>query len=386
MELNQTQVKYPLSNRKFWKKIVSRTLLSSILLFILTAVLVIVLIGLGSEIIVTSYVLTSVLTGILFFVGFLFLLVIGPYAWYVNQYIQRYHYSLDENFITIRKGVFTPSEIHVQYQKIQDVYVDQDLLDRIFGIYDVHIASATVSSGIEAHIDGVSAASAEGLKNELLDKIQHRSVAQTTDQKTVATAQLSQSKELLAQNISSATYPISGRWLTGIILSTIFHFIYTLGIILVYFFFGLKDLNASDKIWVLLAGAIIAIGGILVRLIYNIIWKKNYYFEFQPEYIVLKQGVISREERHIQYSSIQNVTLKQRISDRVLGLCDVVIENASMGGGGMSLNTSQSRRMGIVGSNGIIIPGQLLENGKKLVEIVNKIAVDKNVNANPNGL
>ena len=58
-----------------------------------------------------------------------------------------------------------PAQIHVQYGKIQDVYVDQDLLDRILGIYDVHISSATYSSGIEAHIDGVDKVGAEGLKN-----------------------------------------------------------------------------------------------------------------------------------------------------------------------------------------------------------------------------
>lgn len=38
----------------------------------------------------------------------------------------------------------------------------------MMGFCDVHIASATMSSGMEAHIDGVDQATAEGLKAYLL--------------------------------------------------------------------------------------------------------------------------------------------------------------------------------------------------------------------------
>lgn len=302
----------------------------------------------------------------------------------MNVYIQRYYYSLDENFITIRKGVFTPTEIHVQYVKIQDVYVDQDLFDRMFGIYDVHIASATVSSGIEAHIDGVSAEFAEGLKNEILDKIQHRPT-QATVPAAGAPPAVAKMPATPVPSISSAQYPISTRWLYSIMLSTLIHAAYSLGLVIFYALFGLEELDSTSKVWVLFSILVLGVGGALFRLGYNIWWKKNYYFEFEPEYIVLKQGVISREERHIQYSSIQNVTLKQKISDRILGICDVVIENAAAGSVGvMAGMPAGGMPHGI--SNGIVIPGQMLSDGQKLVEIVNKVTVEKNVNLNPNGL
>lgn len=64
--------------------------------------------------------------------------------------------------------------IRFQHERIQDVYVDQDLLDRIFGLYDVHLSSATVSSGMEAHIDGVEKQAAEDLRNILLQTVQQR--------------------------------------------------------------------------------------------------------------------------------------------------------------------------------------------------------------------
>lgn len=52
--------------------------------------------------------------------------------------------------------------------------VDQDLLDRIFGLYDVHLSSATISSGFEAHIDGVEKPAADGLRQLLLKAVNEK--------------------------------------------------------------------------------------------------------------------------------------------------------------------------------------------------------------------
>ncbi|MEI7478082.1 MAG: hypothetical protein WCJ81_06425 [bacterium] len=59
------------------------------------------------------------------------LLYFVAYAVYIKTYIKRYYYAGEDYFITIKKGVFTTAEIHVQWGKIQDVYVDQDIVDRI---------------------------------------------------------------------------------------------------------------------------------------------------------------------------------------------------------------------------------------------------------------
>ena len=168
------QAQYPLSkSKKFWKKIITRTLLNIPFLLIL---------GLFGGMFVQFFTITASTNNGLIqpinfittdFGAFLILLIVSIiiYSLYYQAYINRYYYDCGPDFITIKKGVFAPSEIHVQYQKIQDVYVDQDIFDRMFGLYDVHIASATVTSGIEAHIDGVDADVAENLKNILLGKI-----------------------------------------------------------------------------------------------------------------------------------------------------------------------------------------------------------------------
>ena len=55
--------------------------------------------------------------------------------------------------------------------RLQDVYVDQDILDRIFGLYDVHVSSATIISGNLSHIDGLSKKNSESVKNLILSEI-----------------------------------------------------------------------------------------------------------------------------------------------------------------------------------------------------------------------
>jgi putative membrane protein len=157
-------------------------------------------------------------------------IMISINAWYIKTYIHRYYYDCNDQFVTIKKGVFAPTEIHVQYQKIQDVYVDQDLLDRFMGIYDVHIASATVTSGIEAHIDGVDQPVAESIKNFMLAKIQGGNIPAAGLQnpqgpQTPLPPQAPRPAPRFesAQNISSRTYPISGAWMFSATVGAAFY-------------------------------------------------------------------------------------------------------------------------------------------------------------------
>jgi len=93
---------------------------------------------------------------------------------YQRWYFAVYFYDLTEDHIIIKKGPIAPSEITIPYERIQDVYVDQDLFDRMFGLYDVHISSATFMSGIQAHIDGVEKPAADGLKTLMLQKMHEK--------------------------------------------------------------------------------------------------------------------------------------------------------------------------------------------------------------------
>ncbi|HEV2917100.1 MAG TPA: PH domain-containing protein [Candidatus Babeliales bacterium] len=80
-----------------------------------------------------------------------------------------------DGLLVIRKGVFTKKEITVPFERIQDVYIDQDLFDRLFGLYDVHISTATATSNIRAHIDGVEKKIAEEIRALILNKLKRKS-------------------------------------------------------------------------------------------------------------------------------------------------------------------------------------------------------------------
>lgn len=86
-------------------------------------------------------------------------------------YFFSYFYDVDDKNMHIRKGVVAKKEITLPFSRITDVYIDQDMLDVIFGLYDVHMSSPTEQSGRFAHIDGIDKRGAVQLRALLLDRI-----------------------------------------------------------------------------------------------------------------------------------------------------------------------------------------------------------------------
>ncbi len=380
------QMQYPLSPKKFWKKIFPN-LFTYFFLAIIPGLAIgfIVFLALGGG-------NGSSNGSILPYLGYAFVCTLISYAaiislnaWYIKTYIKRYYYDCSDQFVTIKKGVFTPTEIHVQYPKIQDVYVDQDFLDRLMGLYDVHIASATVTSGIEAHIDGVEKDVAEAIKNFLLAKIQGVSMSsgvptpgQPAGMAPAAPMPPRAASFQSTTKVSSDTFPISGAWTFSAIIGAFF---YSLLLTLIFGswigrlavdVFSSSSVNSTD------AGAILGYAFLLFlliffgRIIWVLIWKSSYYFEFLPDYILLRTGVISRSENHLPYKSIQNVTNKQGIIERMLGIATVSVENAAF----VTSNAPRSFSLGGRSSSrsaGIALIGQPKERAEQLNQLLNQI-------------
>lgn len=85
--------------------------------------------------------------------------------------MKHYFYDVNGKTLIIKKGVFSKNEISLPFNRLQDVYVDQDILDRMFGLYDVHVSSATFVSGWLSHIDGLNKKNSEIIKEMLLEDI-----------------------------------------------------------------------------------------------------------------------------------------------------------------------------------------------------------------------
>lgn len=164
---SKTREQFPLSPKKVIKKTISSTIVWIILLLVIYGFAAFMSIVLAKTI--GNYLgLITIAT-----FGLMFVIVLLAYL-YQQWYYNVYFYDLTTDYIVIRKGPITPKEITIPYERIQDVYVDQDILDRILGLYDVHLSSATVSSGMEAHIDGVGKQAADGLRALLLQTVGER--------------------------------------------------------------------------------------------------------------------------------------------------------------------------------------------------------------------
>ncbi|MFH7861090.1 MAG: PH domain-containing protein, partial [Candidatus Aenigmatarchaeota archaeon] len=151
---------FPLEKRKILKKSVSSTFWLSLFLAIATSVIY----PLGQ------------------FWGSLLLrfFPIFPVAFFLIKlvyetfYFKSYSYSDNEEILSLKKGVIKITEVTIPYKKVENVFVDQDLFDRIFKLYDVHLSTIGTVSQMELHIDGVSRETAEKLKNWLLNRIRVR--------------------------------------------------------------------------------------------------------------------------------------------------------------------------------------------------------------------
>ena len=126
----------------------------------------------------TSHALTNPLRPFLTYVTG----VVGPVILLVLAYIllvfifqcfyyRYYFYDFGKDGIVIKKGVISRAEVTIAFSKIQNVFVDQDILDRFLGLYDVHIETAGLGSLRAAHIDGVSRENSDKLREIILSKI-----------------------------------------------------------------------------------------------------------------------------------------------------------------------------------------------------------------------
>lgn len=125
---------------------------------------------------------------------FIFLILLIPFHFVWAEITQRsFHYSLDDQFLTIQQGIISKQNRHLPYGVIQNVLLERGFFDRIFGLAVLKIENAagaggnpvtiqwgtrgssqeTVgSSGNLVSIPGLKADDAGILKNLILQKIQ----------------------------------------------------------------------------------------------------------------------------------------------------------------------------------------------------------------------
>lgn len=82
----------------------------------------------------------------------------------------------------------------------------------------------------------------------------------------------------------------------------------------------------------------VVIGGFLVTLGYEVAYYRRFRYELTADTFDIRSGVLSRREREIPYSRIQNVDITSSVFQRLIGLAELNIETA---GGGSTEATLQ---------------------------------------------
>lgn len=172
--------------------------------------------------------------------------------------------------------------------------------------------------------------------------------------------------------ITEKSYPIRNIWLFKKILPIL--------ILPIYFTFltstdGELDFSLpSVFIFLLLLLIFTLILGI--PIIINVLRRAYFHYSFDEHFIVLHQGIISKQNRNVPYGRIQGLFINQGLFDRIFGLASLTLEDFS-GGGKSAINvdgyigSGKSRReaLGFVG-NKIHIPGLKKRDAEELKSII----------------
>jgi uncharacterized membrane protein YdbT with pleckstrin-like domain len=60
-----------------------------------------------------------------------------------------FHYFIENDFLTLKQGILAKQEKHIPYGVIQNIFIKQDLLDRVFGLTSLIIENASQGAGLE---------------------------------------------------------------------------------------------------------------------------------------------------------------------------------------------------------------------------------------------
>lgn len=184
--------------------------------------------------------------------------------------------------------------------------------------------------------------------------------------------------------ITEKDYPVQGLWIIKSIIRSLIVFI----IIAVFFYWSSgyensslweslsKDPELQIYFWIYIAA-------VPSSLILAILRRATFHYSIEPQFLTLRQGILSRQQRHIPYGVIQNLFVKQDLFDRIFGLASLAIENASQGGTnvgnqqeqkvfGLRIGNQRRQQTETVGFSGnkVSIPGLTKANAEILKGIV----------------
>lgn len=177
--------------------------------------------------------------------------------------------------------------------------------------------------------------------------------------------------------ITEKDYPIQELWIIKSVLSSLPGLIV---LVLLFFFPIYLSPEANFRLSFYIVAIVIFS---IYRTIVMILERATFHYFIERQFLILRQGIISKQERHIPYGVIQNLFVNQDIFDRIFGLASLTIENAAQGAGaqlapqeqklfGMRIGNQRKRQVEMAGfyKNKVSIPGLMKKSAEDLKEII----------------
>ena len=234
----------------------------------------------------------------------LFALAIFGTYWYQVLYYKSYYYDFREDSAEIAKGVITRATGHVRYAKIQNIFIDQDIWDRVLGL---------------------NKENADKLTAFLQNRLDRPGDKVVMPAQAVEKMQVNESSIDTGQEINRENTPMSKRI---IIKNTIISSLSSI-LLAIYIAMEMTSFGALQKI---VLGVFLLVIFFLGSFVFNKIWFKNLYFQFSDKSGVVRSRVIAQKESYVYYDRIQNINVNQDILERFFSLYSVIIETAGESG------------------------------------------------------
>lgn len=177
--------------------------------------------------------------------------------------------------------------------------------------------------------------------------------------------------------VTERTYPIRNIWLFK---QAIFTFVPFAVLIVVLFLLNSSDsqtrvTNANTHIFLSPYVFLFAIFT-LVSVFTTALRRSRFHYSLEEKFIVLHQGIITKQNRNVAYGVIQGVFVNQSLFDRIFGLASLTFEDFSNHGrsamsssGSVKSGKSSREAIGFVG-NKIHIPGLKKKDAEELKTVI----------------
>lgn len=237
---------------------------------------------------------------------------------YQIAYVRRFTYRETEDTFDIQSGVFSRREREIPFERIQNVDIAQNVIQRAIGIAEVRLETAGGGAS-EARLRYVSRGEATRLQ-ELVSERKRGETERDPGAEDDILFELT-SKELGILGITSANFRLFG------------------GLIFVVFVFGSAGVQQADLATpeprmqlLLLLGPIFALALLAVIWVVSGVQAVLRYYGFRllrhDEELRYERGLFQRYNGTIPLSKVQTLMIRENVFARALGYANLVIETA----------------------------------------------------------